>query len=178
MNKRQFFIQAHLIMGSLFLPLMLLLPLSGVLYLSDLEGEMTKTEAFRIAELPPEAPADQESFFREQFKKQNIDYKFESLRARGDEFNFNPRGYTHYVVSKENGGLVFYKVVPSFLKRLNELHTGHGKEIMRVYEVLCGFAMILIALSGIWLAATAKAYRKPMLISFSLGCAIIIYCLF
>lgn len=171
-------VNVHLILAALFMPLLLMMPLSGGLYLLDVKGDQQKTEAFRIP--LSEVPADksvQEAFFRDQFKKQSLDFDFEYVRSTETDFIFRPTTRTHYVATKAGEDLIFQKIVPDLQKRMIELHKGHGPRMMRWFEVLFGLALILTTLSGLWLAWTVKPYRRTTLISFGIGLAFLILCL-
>ncbi len=178
MNSRKLMVYIHLSLAALFLPFLLMMPATGTLYLAGIQGSQKKTEAFRITEAPPAEDAAQDAFFREQFARQNIDYDFEYVRASGKDFTFRPTTRVHYVASRDdNGTLTFSKVEPTLLKRLIELHKGHGPMLMRWFEGAFGVSLVLVAFSGLWLAWTATPYRKVTLLSFGAGAAILALCL-
>ena len=85
---------------------------------------------------------------------------------------------THFMAAKANDNeLIVYKIEPNLLKRMIELHKGHGPRMMRWFETAFGLALILTTLSGLWLAWTVKPYRNTTLISFAVGVALILVCL-
>lgn len=170
-------IQIHLVIASLFLPLMLMMPLTGSLYLWGVRGTDVKTEAFRAPGTPPQGAAEQEDFFRQKFRDAGVDYDFEYVRGRGTDFTFRPTSKLHYTASVENGDIVFTRIDPSWLSRMTELHKGHGPVLMRWFESAFGVALILVTLSGLWLAVTVPVYRKQTLISFLVGVVVIAVCL-
>lgn len=171
-------INIHLILAALFMPLLLMMPFTGASYILGFQGDQTKTIAFQIQDAVPEETAAQEQFFREQFKKNNVDFDFEYIRATKTDFIFRPTTRTHYVASRaEDGSLTVSKIEPTLMKRMTELHKGHGPVAMRWFEVALGVALILTTLSGLWLAWTVPAYRKTTLISFGIGVIVIAMCL-
>lgn len=170
-------IQIHLVIAALFLPLLLMMPVTGSLYILGFKGDQTKVEAFRIQEVPPKDENAQEEFFRAKFKEQNLDYDFEYIRGNGKEFTFRPVTNVHYVAAIEGESLVFSQVNPTLLKRMIELHKGHGPTLMRWFEVAFGVALVLVTLSGMWLALTVPVYRKLTFVSFAIGVAIIAICM-
>lgn len=164
------------------MPLLLLMPFTGVMYLLGYKGDQTKVEAFRIPEaVIPTEEAAQESFFREVFAKSGVAYSFSYVRVSGKEFTFRPTSRVHYVANvSENADkpeIVFSKVEPNLLKRLIEIHKGHGPVAMKWFEIAFGMAVILTAISGLWLAWTVQPYRKVTLISFGVGALVIALCL-
>lgn len=177
MPSRKLMIQIHLVIAALFLPLMLLMPLTGTLYIWGVRGEDVKAEAFRARGTPPGEREAQEAFFREKFREAGVDYDFEYVRGRGRDFTFRPASKLHYTASLDGEEIVFTKVDPSLLTRLTELHKGHGPVLMRWYESIFGIALILVTLSGLWLALTVAVYRRTTLISFGIGAAIVLFCL-
>lgn len=168
-KSRSWMVQIHLIIASLFLPLMLVMPLSGALYLMDQKGDQEKTEAFVVEGAVPKDTAEQEAFFREQFRKQNIDFDFEYIRTTETDFIFRPTSRVYFMAAPSNGVLTMYKVNPTWIKRMMEVHKGHGPKLIRWLEMAFGMAMILVALSGIWIAVVTPIYRRPMIVSFILG---------
>lgn len=178
MNSRKIMLYVHLSLAALFMPMLLTMPLTGGLYLLGYQGDQIKSEAFRTSGTVPEETSAQEQFFREQFAQNNIDFKFEYIRSSKTDFTFRPTSRVHYVASLlGNNEIVYSRVEPNLLKRLVELHKGHGPIAMKWFEVFFGFALILTTLSGLWLAWTAKPYRRITLISFGIGALIIALCL-
>lgn len=171
--KRSLIVKIHLVLASVFLPFMLLMPLGGMLHLLDMDGTVVKTEAFRSTGVVPEAVAEQETFFREEFKKAGLkDFDFEYIRASGANFTFRPSSRVHYSASKTSEGLVFYKLEPDFRARIFEIHKGHGPRKMRWLEAAFGFALILAALTGIYLGLSVPMYRRITIVSTALGIAL------
>lgn len=180
MNTRKLMINIHLVLAALFMPLLLIMPFTGASYILGFKGDQAKTEAFRITTATlPENTKEKEQFFRDEFKKQNIDFDFEYIKDAGKTLIFRPTTRVHYVASieKDANEIVVTKVNPTWLARLIELHKGHGPTMMRWFEAIFGLALILTTLSGLWLAWTAKPYRKITLISFAIGCSVILICL-
>lgn len=170
-------INLHLILAALFLPLLLLMPLTGALYILGYKGDQVKTEAFSINAVVPDNEKDQERFFREKFKEMGVDYDFEYIRSNKNEFTFRPTTKLYYLALREGEKITFTKVEPNLLYSLIELHKSHGPLMMKWFQAVFGLALILTTLSGLWLAITVKAYRAPTFISFGIGSLIILFCL-
>lgn len=171
-------INTHLILAAVFMPLMLMMPFTGALYILGYQGDQTKTEVFRITEPVPEDEKEKEDFFRRQLAAKGIDARFEYVRSTKTDFILRPATRVHYVASKAEGNeLIFYRMEPNVLKRMIELHKGHGPRMMRWFEVAFGLALILTTLSGLWLAWTVKPYRTITLTSFTVGVVLILFCL-
>ncbi len=178
MISRKILINIHLVLAALFMPLMLMMPFTGALYLLGYQGDQTKTEIFRINEPVPEDEAAQETFFRRHLEGKGMNSDFEYIRSTKTDFIMRPTTRTHFMAAKANDNeLIVYKIEPNLLKRMIELHKGHGPRMMRWFETAFGLALILTTLSGLWLAWTVKPYRNTTLISFAVGVALILVCL-
>ena len=176
--KRIALINLHLGVASLFLPFMLLMPITGGLHLLGVKGEQVKTTAFKIEEPLPEDPKEQEAFFRDQFKKQGIEFDFEYVRAGGGNYTFRPSSRVHYMATKSDAGIEVFKLEPDLAKRLMEIHMGHGPGLIKMMQIAFAFALVLVSLTGVWLAVVLPAYRQVMLMSFGVGAAIVLLALF
>lgn len=168
-KSRSWMVQIHLILASLFLPFLLLMPVSGTLYLLDIKGDQAKEEAFVVEDPVPQDKSEHEAFFRDQFRKQNIDFDFEYIRSTETDFIFRPTSRVYYMAAPKDGKLVMQKVNPSFVKRMIEVHKGHGPRIVRTMEIAFGIALIAVALSGVWIAIVTPVYRRPMIVSLVIG---------
>ncbi|MBX9765676.1 MAG: hypothetical protein K2X47_00270 [Bdellovibrionales bacterium] len=172
---RQKMITIHVLLASFFLPFLFLLPLSGGLYLLNETGTQEKTAIFSFQDALPTEKLELEAFFRDQFKKNNIDFDFEYIRTSGSDFIFRPTSRIHYIATTSaDGTTAVSKVDPSILKRIMEIHKGHGPSLIKWVEIAFGGALILVTLSGLWLALTVASYRKLMLIAFAVGSAAIV----
>lgn len=169
----------HLAIAAFFLPYLFFLPLTGASHLLGINGTQVKTEAFRIKDIPLESGSDQKEFFKAEFERQGIDYRFDSIKGSKTSLTFRPTTRTYYTGNLSDAGdWVFTKVEPDLHVRLLELHKGHGPKVMKYYQAGFGVALILITLSGLWLAWTVRPYRKAALISFSLGLIGILFAAF
>ena len=171
-------INIHLVLASFFLPYLLLMPLTGSLYIWGFTGDQQKTEVFRITDAVPEDKDAQETFFREQFAKNGARTDFEYIRSNKTDFTFRPTTRDHYMASREGEGLTVYEIKPTFLRGLIEMHKGHGPVYMRWLQSVFGVFLILVTLSGLWLSITVPAYRKATLIAFAGGLLVIAFGLF
>ncbi|MBL7543287.1 MAG: PepSY domain-containing protein [Bdellovibrionaceae bacterium] len=179
MNSRKLWINIHLVFAAIFMPLMLMMPITGSLYLLGYQGDQTKTEVFRIHETAPNDEMEREEFFRKHLAAQGIDPTFEYIRSTKTEFIMRPTTRVYYVANIESDKtLIISRVEPTMLKRLIELHKGHGPRAMRWFEAAFGLALIITTLSGLWLAWTVKPYRMITLSAFGAGLLIMLVCLF
>ena len=174
--KRATVVKMHLALASLFLPFLLLIPLSGGLYLVGEKGEQIKTEAFKIeANIPSENQAD---FFRQQFKERGLDFDFEEIKSSGIDLTFRPSSRVHYMATMSDNGATVYKLEPDLIRRLMEIHKGHGPQLIKWLQTAFALAIVLVTLSGFYLAINIPAYAKTMGICFGLGLLLVAASLF
>jgi hypothetical protein len=173
--NRSLIIKIHLFLACLYLPFMLLMPLTGVSYLLGFKGEETKSEMFQAPPPPSLEESELKKYFQTNLEKNGIKPNFESIKINGQEYILRPSTRTHFIVKNNlEADWSFFKIEPNWLKRLIEIHKGHGPKLMKWFEISFGLALILTTLSGLWLAITIPAYRKITGISFVAGLIVII----
>lgn len=145
------------------------MPLTGTLYLLGQSGEEAREKIFEVQGVIPEEKSEKEEFFRQVFKDAGIDYEFQYIRETPTQLIFRPTSRTYMVAKPTDGGVEIFKVTPNFMKSMVELHKGHGPLLFRYFEMVFGVGLILMALSGVWLAWVVPAYRNKLFISFGAG---------
>lgn len=161
-------VKIHTFLATLFLPFALLLPLTGVSYLLGFKGDVVKTEAFKLVTQLPEDESEQIQMFRNTLLQH--DFTFEKMVFKDGEYIFRPTSRPYYSakVTQENE-VTFFKNEPSLMKRLLEVHKGHGPARLRYLEIAFGIALLIISFSGLWLALSLKAYCKISVVGLTLG---------
>lgn len=172
--NRQLVLKIHLVLSALFIPFLLMIPLTGSLYLLGIKGESPKTEVMKFEATLPADLKEKEKFFQNFFSENKIDYKFEYIKETPSELIFRPTSRAYYTAALKDGGWTLFQVSPSLLTRMMELHKGHGPQIMKKFEAAFGVALILVLLSGLWLALTVTTYRKITFISAAIGVVMLI----
>jgi len=165
MLKRKQWLTIHILLAGLFLPFFFVLPLSGSFILLDEEGSVTKTLDFEVQS----QFTNDESTIRKMLKDQGRNFDFEYIRTRGNKMILRPATRMHYEVESEEGLLKFYKVDPSFLRILKELHFGHGPQILRTLQMVFGFAFTLVTISGLVLMFGLKKLLPLFFAGLGLG---------
>lgn len=175
--QRKQLITLHLVLSSFFLPFLLLMPLSGTLYLLGLKGEQKTQVAFAVDQPVPAGIEERAAFFRTEFEERGIDFDFEYIRESGSTLIFRPSSRDHYIARLTGSGAEVSLVQPDFVKRIVELHKGHGPTLVKRLQTAFGIGLILIAVTGVWLAAVAPPLRMTMGLSFSLGALLFVLAL-
>lgn len=151
------------------LPFLLMMPLAGTLYLLGQSGDEVREKVFEVQGDIPEEKSEKEAFFRQVFKDAGIDYDFQYIRETPTQLIFRPTSRTYMVAKLTPSGAEIFKSSPNLVKIMVELHKGHGPILFRYFEMIFGVGLILMALSGVWLALLVPAYRNKMLFSFGAG---------
>jgi len=167
--KRSLLLNIHLILSSLFIPFLLVIPLSGSLYLLGIKGEVTKTQILQLEGSVPASVTDKEIYFRTLFSDKKIDFDFEYIKETPAELIFRPTTKDFYTAVIKDGTITLFAAKPSMLSKIMELHKGHGPQKMKKFEAAFGIALILILITGLWLALTVGKFRKLTFISFGFG---------
>ena len=153
---RQLWINLHLWVAAFFTPILLLIAISGGLYLIDVKGTTVETDI----SLPADALVDLEA---EDLKEQvdellrgaGIEHSFEYIRRSGSTLTTRPTSRTYYVVNVTEDGVQAARVVPDLQKRLIELHKGHGPLAFKQLQRITAVGLIFAILAGLWLALSA-----------------------
>jgi hypothetical protein len=166
---RALIIKLHLMIAAFFAPVLLMVALSGGLYLFGQKGQTERT----ALELPSEltlselAPTPEEAVSN-LLQTIDPDFDFEYLKVSGDLLITRPTSKTYYEINRSRGDLTVTKVDPDWIKALVELHKGHGPTSFKQFQKIMAFGLLFIVLSGLWLGLTAKNLRNnTLLTSFS-----------
>jgi len=148
-------IQIHVALVGLFLPLFVIIPLSGTLYLLGIKGEIKKELIFESEKVSRDAEV-----IRSTLKQKNIDYRFESIKDKGDKIILRPSTRDHIQVEFTDDGMSYYWLRPNWVKSLQELHFGHGPKLLKNLQIAFGIGLFLVLFSGFVLLAGLKKHYK------------------
>lgn len=163
--------QLHLALVGLFMPLLIIVPLSGTAYLLGNKGSVSKSVAF-ISEKPFTTEAET---LRAILKEKNIDFDFEYVKNKGDYVVLRPSTRDHYEVHKNESGTMDFKLVePNMMKILQELHFGHGPKLLKNLQILFGISFFLVILSGLFLTFTLKGMGSLFFLTGGIGSLLLI----
>lgn len=173
--KRSLIIKLHLILAGFFLPFLIIVPLSGGLYLAGEKGTFVEGESFILKERLPETQELLENRVWEIFREQGISYEFENARMRDDGADLRPTSRPYYRIRYKDDGTHFTYIKPDIWALLMELHKGHGPRGFKWLQVFFALGLLSIGVSGVYLAFTVTSYRRPLFISAGLGFALFIF---
>lgn len=159
----------HLIVASLITPLVLLVSISGGLYLIGFKGSTTSSDVPLATgtQLDFESK-DLEAKVRELIKGAGIHHEFEYLRVRENVIQTRPTSRVYLEFKQENLLSLTVKK-PNFQKKLIELHKGHGPRLFKLYQKACAIGLILVLLSGVFMGFINQDLRPKVIASLVLG---------
>lgn len=165
--NRPLLIKIHLYLSAFFAPFLLLMAITGTCYLLGSKGSVEKQVVSKINSNGMDLTEQQ---VKEHISKIAPDYSYEYIKVRPGAFFTRPTTRTYYEVKKQPGNeYTIYKAKPSFLAAIIEVHKGHGPQLLKLLEKVLGIVLILILISGVWLALQLKRDRKITLILMGSG---------
>ncbi|MCB1646531.1 MAG: PepSY domain-containing protein [Pseudomonadales bacterium] len=174
--SRRNWINIHLYLAAFFAPGILLMALSGGLYLLEIKGTTTDTRvtlpAGTVLDLKsPSLEADT----RRILQNAGIDHDFEYLRTGGNTTVTRPTSRTSYQFSVAGDGSVsLTRSEPDLIKSLVELHKGHGPGLFKRLQQLMALGLLIVVISGLILGIQSPGLRKISLILTASGTAIFV----
>jgi len=168
--SRRLFINIHLYLSAFFAGIVVLMALSGGLYLLGIKGETTDTEIARISGgrallNDPSVDAVAAVLARAGVP----DFAFGYARASGKRVYTRPTSETSYVMEVRGDTITVTRQVPDLQKRMIELHKGHGPRAFKTFQKIFAAGMVFIILSGVWLGLSAPRLRRPTLLAVGSG---------
>jgi len=149
--SRKTIMTLHLYLAAFFAPIMLIVAVSGGLYLLGIKGEMVKGEAILLPGVVFDAEDTDEKAVqvRLALADAGLDSDFEYLRERGAMMMTRPTSRDFYEIMPVEGGVQVTPVSPDFVAAMMELHMGHGPGLFRILEQLMAAGLILTLLTGV-----------------------------
>lgn len=160
---RYFWTLLHLCVAAFLAPVVLLMAVSGGLYLFGIKGKVTEAPV----DLAPGATldlaaADLEAAVRQLFADAGIEHRFEYLKREDGTLTTRPTSRLHYVLQVDQDGVRATRNEPSLQKRLIELHKGHGPTAFKTLQKVVAAGLLVIVGSGFWLGLSAFGLRVRM----------------
>lgn len=167
---RSLLIKIHLYLSSFFAVLVLLVAFSGGMYLVGVKGATATTE---IASLDGGAAlmadAGKAAVSGALARAGIEDFGFDYVITRGDTLYTRPTSRVYYGLTVDGDAVTVTRNEPSFQKRLQELHFGHGPSLYREFQKVFAAGMLFIILSGLWLGLSSARLRRNTLVSCGAG---------
>ncbi len=177
--SRQLLIKIHLYLASFMAPVLVIIAISGGLYLFGFKGSNAHELVYQGApkEINTQAQ-DMKTEINRLFKKLGIESDFDYVRKSGTAFITRPTSRDFYVISvnveDQAKGLEVEHYSPDFVKTIVELHKGHGPSLFKSYQKLVAIGLVFILLSGLWLGLTSPKLRNVTIVLASSGTAVLL----
>lgn len=173
--NRKLLVTLHLYLAAFFTPMVLLVSITGGLYLYGIKGSSTSTQVAVLAEqtlkVPKEAQAAHD-YVTELLQAAGIEHRFAYVRAQGPAATTRPTHRTHYQFRQGATGIEVNKVEPNLMMSALELHKGHGPQWFRSFETVFALGLVLVMLTGFWLGLQSAMLRSRTLVLTAVGTAV------
>ncbi|MEE4245690.1 MAG: PepSY-associated TM helix domain-containing protein [Kangiellaceae bacterium] len=173
--SRKLLIDIHLYLAAFFAPIVLMIAVSGGLYLVDSKGntekEVVHTGALSEFDFDNK---DRKSEVEKLLQTLNIDHSFEYIRGNSSSMVTRPTSSTYYAVYKKDNQLVVEKRDPDLIATIIELHKGHGPNMFRTFQIITAIGLVITLISGLWLGLTSPVLKQKSLVLTGAGALIFI----
>ncbi|MBT3644396.1 MAG: hypothetical protein HN530_06300 [Gammaproteobacteria bacterium] len=166
-------IKLHLFVAAFFAPILLMVAVSGGLYLIGSKGN-TERITLKVPETVvfDDDAVDLEAEVSSLLQQLSQPADFEYLKTSGKTLITRPTSRTGFEISHTDNGLSVVEVRPDWIKTIVELHKGHGPTLFKTFQKVMAVGLLFIVLSGLWLGLTAKGLRKSTLLTSAAGAVI------
>jgi len=158
--KRLTIIKIHLCMAGISIVFLFFTAFSGSLHLlAESESELVTTTKSIILDRSL-SKKELMDLFSTELKRIDPNYNYEYIKGSKHSQVSRPMVRDYYTISVNEGVAVIKKHEPSFMKKLMELHKGHGAKVSKIILGLFGFMALGAVLSGLWLGLTSPPLKK------------------
>ena len=167
---RTLLIKLHLYLSAFFSAAIILVAVSGGLYLIGIKGSIEQTTLGTVSSGQQLLEDPSEVAVQAALTSLGVaDFEFEYVKQKGSQLITRPTTRPFYTLSIDgNEALVEYNE-PSLQKRMIELHMGHGPTAYKTYQQVFAAGMLFIILSGLWLGLSSARLRLSTAVISSTG---------
>ncbi len=158
--SRSTWVNIHLYLAAFLSPMLLLVAISGGLYLLGYKGttEATPVEFPADIKIDIDSPTlDGEVYTA--LRQAGINHDFEYIRKSGSTLTTRPTSKGYYVLQVSKRDITVTRHDPDLQKVLIELHKGHGPLLFKDFQKFLSVGLMVIVLSGFWLGLTSPGLR-------------------
>jgi hypothetical protein len=175
---RKLLITLHLYLSAFFAPAVILVAVSGGLYLLGVKGNVAMESVYTGPAVAFELDADSSTL------KGDVagllgsagvtDFDFDYVKVKGDLLYTRPTSAEHYQIKLTADAVEVIHARPSLQNRMIELHKGHGPSAFKTFQKIFALGLLLVILSGLWLGISAARLRPKTLLSSGAGALIFV----
>ncbi|MEP5568867.1 MAG: hypothetical protein ABJN62_13590 [Halioglobus sp.] len=161
----------HMYLAAFFAPAVVLVALSGGLYLVGIKGSVEQETIF-VSDKPAIDPqsdtlkADVTTLLADAGVES---FNYEYVKVKGDSLYTRPTSSDHYVIKIRPTGSEVIFARPDLQSRMIELHKGHGPTAFKTFQTAFSVGLTFIMISGLWLGISASRLRRSTLLTASAG---------
>lgn len=169
--NRKLLITLHLYLAAFFAPTVLLVAISGGLYLAGIKGTVEQETIFTSTDITIDSQsASLDADVAALLVAAGIEaYSFEYVKVSGENLYTRPTSADHYIVRPTSNGVEVIHAQPNLQSRMIELHKGHGPTAFKTFQKAFAVALTFIVLSGLWLGISAVRLRRVTLLTAAAG---------
>mgnify|MGYP003324753173 FL=1 len=167
---RALLIKLHLYFSAFFAAAIVLVAVSGGLYLIGIKGSVEQTMVGSLDS--GEALLADPSHAAVDAALAGVgvaDFDFDYVKQSGSRLTTRPTTRPFYTLDIEGDEVTVQYNTPSLQKRMIELHMGHGPSAYKTYQQFFAAGMLFVMLSGLWLGLSSDRLRTTTLITSGSG---------
>ena len=177
--NRKLFITIHMYLSAFFAPAVLLVAISGGLYLLGIKGQVEQETIYSSDTTIDVASSSLDADVTALLAKAGAgSYSYEYVKVNGSKLYTRPTSSDHYIIQTSKEGVDVIYARPSLQSRMIELHKGHGPSAFKTFQKIFALGLIFIMLSGLWLGISAARLRKSTLLTAAAGTVAFVILLF
>ena len=177
--NRKTLMTIHMYLAAFFAPAVLLVAISGGLYLAGIKGEVEQESIYSSNATIDSDSASLHADVAALLVDAGVEsYSYEYIKVSGLNLYTRPTSLDHYIIKSSDGGVEVIHARPSLQSRMIELHKGHGPSAFKTFQKIFALALIFIILSGLWLGISAARLRRSTLLTAAAGAVVFALLLF
>lgn len=174
--NRKTLVSIHLYLAAFFTPMVLLVAISGGLYLFGVKGSVERTTLTTLEGQTLDMKAsDLHTYTTGLLQQAGVEgYQAGSFKTLPDGILARPSTRQHYQFTQTAAGIDVVQLQPDLFYTLIELHKGHGPEAFRWLEKIFALALVFIMLSGLWLGLQSPLLKQKTVSLAAAGVAVMV----
>jgi len=177
---RKLLITVHMYLAAFFAPAVLLVAISGGLYLAGVKGTVEQETIYSSSDVTLDSKsaslhADVAALLADAGVES---YSYEYVKVSGADLYTRPTSSDHYIIKLNQSAVEVIHARPSLQSRMIELHKGHGPSAFKTFQKAFAVGLLFIMLSGLWLGISAARLRRSTLLTATAGAVVFALLLF
>ena len=157
---RTLLIKLHLYLSAFFSAAIILVAVSGGLYLIGIKGSIEQTTLGTVSSGQQLLQDPSEAAVQAALTSLGVsDFEFEYVKQKGSQLITRPTTRPFYTLDISGEEALVQYNEPSLQKRMIELHMGHGPTAYKTYQQVFAAGMLFIILTGLWLGLSSARLR-------------------